>query len=168
MWVLLGLLAAACVIILVIIMAMYRSRKRFFIKIYDLRDRFKNLIMQMDLLKDVRERFQQTVPSAPFVPAPARMEYSPRLKKFIYRHRLDNGDTVSYHSMDDITEGVALRNMDNDSLSSQGTSRTVARTYYPMSYPTFKNKDELEQEGKEVEELCLKFSKEFPTNQNDK
>jgi HEPN domain-containing protein len=70
--------------------------------------------------------------------------------------------------MDDITEGVALRNMDNDSLSSQGTSRTVARTYYPMSYPTFKNKDELEQESKEVEEICLKLSKEFLTNQSDK
>jgi hypothetical protein len=37
-----------------------------------------------------------------------------------------------------------------------------------MSYPTFKNKDELEQESKEVEEICLKLSKEFLTNQSDK
>ena len=168
MWVLLGLLTTACVIILMVVMAMYRSRRRFFIKIYDLRDRFKNLIQQMDLLKDVRERFQQTVPSAPFVPAPARMVYSPRLKKFVYRHRLDASDTATYHSMEDVMEGVALRNMDSDSISSQGTARTVARTYCPLSYPTFKNKDEIEQESKEVEELCLKFSEEFPTNQNDK
>ena len=167
MWILLSLFIIACVIILIIIMAMYRSRRRFFVKIYDLRDRFKNLIQQMDLLRDVRERFQQTVPSAPFVPAPARMVYSPRLKKFVFRHRLDNGDIASYHSMEDVMEGVALRNMDNDSISSQGTARTVARNYYPLSLPTFQNQDEIEQESKEVEEMSVKFSSEFPTRRND-
>jgi hypothetical protein len=69
--------------------------------------------------------------------------------------------------MEDVMEGVALRNMDNDSISSQGTARTVARNYYPLSLPTFQNQDEIEQESKEVEEMSVKFSSEFPTRRND-
>ena len=165
MWILLGLLTAACVIILVIIWAMYKARRRFFIKIYDLRDRFKNLIQQMDLLKDVRERFQHTIPSAPFSPPSTRMVYSPRLRQFVFRQGLGNHEATSYASMGDVTEGIPLRGTgDEDSTSSSGTFRTIVRHPCSQSPPLFKSRTELEQESKEVDEMCVKISKEFSKN----
>ena len=84
------------------------SLNKFFLKIYDLRDRFKGVIQQMDELKELRDRFH-TLINPPFVPAPARMVYSPGKGRLVYRQRLDGiDDTSPYVSMADIVEGVYL------------------------------------------------------------
>ena len=153
-------------IILVIILATFRSSKKFWKKIYELRERFANIIEQVTSLGELRDRIRRGL-NPPTFPRLENPIFSPRTRPRALQDEeaMDMRDSVPpYCSMENVTPCPAprfmLENSTFNTYRNMDPTRALPRVPYPDLDQPLLDQVALDRESKEVYELCDKYPKE--------
>ena len=179
-WALIAVLTLAVVIICVVIYCQFKSHKKFFMKIYDLRSRFIDLGRQILRLREIPHRLHRRLHS------PGTHRSIRDILHIGSHHRsnpaLDNqteaqGDPAVYISMEHLQEAapapevvnLPVHSAEKKKRSFRFSSRdeTVPLVPYPRLEQSFLD-DTLERESKEVDALCEMASKKKDENNYSK
>ena len=181
-WGLIAVLSLAVIIITLVIYFQYKSHKKFFMKIYDLRERFSDIGRQVLTLRELRNRLRRR-PHSPSTHRSIRDVFHLGSSHRFQHHAIDQSEHDEeegmYVSMDPVDEvasvPVAMGSPSN--LSGNKTllsfrlnrkAEAVPKVPYPDIAQPLLDQLQLEKEGKEVDDLCKQVSKKKEENDYSK
>ena len=174
-WGMLGTLAITTIIIIAIIMVIYKRSQKFFGKVRYIRQKFDDISNQIGRLNNLRHRVTDGIHR----PHLSQLRHTLVHPATSIKNRLGwhtqapehNDDASIYVSMHNIPQSMEKpTNLSNNPILSSLKEKNQNKDVHKVPYPDLSasRMDEemslLEEENKQVEELCKKYRRDQPEN----